>query len=117
MPDEHTTPQFTTENFDAQLEAAGDKPVFIDFYAEWCGPCKVAAPVVDALSQEFEGRAVVAKVNVDKNNQISSKFGVVSIPTVVILKKNAAGQMEEIDKVVGFPGEEKYRSMLESALK
>jgi len=107
---------FTDESFQAELLKAGDKPVFIDFYADWCGPCQMAAPVVEKLAVEYAGRAVVGKLNVDENPQTAQQFGVMSIPTVIIMKKKAE-QMDEYDRKIGFPGEVGYKQMLDEALK
>lgn len=73
-----------------------DKPVMIDFWAEWCGPCRMVTPVVEEIANEYEGRAIVAKVNVDLNPETSMKFGIRNIPTIVFLKNG-----EVVDKSVG----------------
>ncbi len=102
----------TTANFDEKLTAAGDKPVLVDFFAQWCGPCKIAAPVVDELSGEYAGKAHIYKVDVDEEPQIAQRFGVMSIPTVIIFKGNKpVGQPQ-----IGFPGKAGYVQMLEKAL-
>ncbi|MBP7768669.1 thioredoxin [Candidatus Woesebacteria bacterium] len=99
--------------FSAVLEQAGDKPVMVDFYAEWCGPCKIAAPIIEDLAKEYEGKAVVLKVNVDEvPREFSQTHKVMSIPTVIVFK---AGK--EVERQTGFVGKEKYTAMLESALK
>ena len=72
--------KFTTQNFDAEV-LKSDKPVLVDFYADWCGPCKMMAPVVEALAEEKAGTAVIGKLNVDENEEIAMKYGVMSIPT------------------------------------
>jgi thioredoxin 1 len=95
-------------------EAAG-KPVFVDFYAEWCGPCKLAGPIVDKLAVEYGDKAIIAKVDVDDNNELARQFGVMSIPTTIIFQK-AGEEIKVVDKQVGFPGEPKYRQMLDQAL-
>lgn len=103
------------DSFMEELNKAGDKPVFIDFYAQWCGPCKMAAPVVDKLAQEYAGKAVIAKLDVDENGQTAQQFGVMSIPTVVVMKKDGE-KMKEVDRKIGFPGEDGYKQMLDKAL-
>ena len=104
----------STADFD-QTILNSTTPVFVDFYAEWCGPCKLAAPIVDKLAGEYTGKAVIAKLDTDANREIAQKFGVMSIPTVLIFK-NENGQIKEIDRKIGFPGEEGYRQMLEKAV-
>lgn len=85
-------------------------PVLLDFYAEWCGPCKMAGPVLDKLADELAGKVSVIKMDVDQNSETPSKFGVMSIPTVILFKDG-----KEIDRKVGFGGEQGYRSMIEKA--
>ena len=86
--------EITDANFDQVI--ATDKPVLVDFWAEWCGPCKMIGPVVEELAGEYEGKAVIGKANVDENPNISAKFGIRSIPTLLILKGG-----EIVDKQVG----------------
>ena len=75
----------TNSNFHEEVENAA-LPVMIDFYADWCGPCQMMAPIVEKLSDEYEGKMIVGKCNVDKQEELTSKFGVMSIPTILILK-------------------------------
>lgn len=86
--------EITDANFDQII--ATDKPVLVDFWAEWCGPCKMIGPVVEELAGEYEGKAVIGKVNVDENPNISAKYGIRSIPTLLIIKGG-----EIVDKQVG----------------
>jgi thioredoxin 1 len=74
----------------------GDKPAMVDFWATWCGPCKIIAPHVEALAEEFSGKAVVAKLDVDSNRQTAIKFGIQSIPTLLFFK---GGKL--VDRVIG----------------
>ena len=87
--------EFTAENFD-DLALNSDKPVVVDFWAEWCGPCRMVGPVVEELANNYDGRAVVGKVNVDQHGDISMKYGVRNIPTILFLKGG-----EVVDKSVG----------------
>lgn len=76
---------------------AGDKPVVIDFWAEWCGPCRMIAPLIEELASEYGEKAVIGKCDVDENNAVASKFGVRNIPTILFLKNG-----ELVDRQVGY---------------
>jgi len=100
----------TTEDFDQVLQSAGDLPVMVDFYAEWCGPCRMAAPIIEELAGEYENKAVIAKIDVDDQGSLAQRYGVMSIPTVIIFKNG-----EEVDRKIGFAGKEGYTSMIDNA--
>jgi thioredoxin 1 len=76
--------EITDANFEEITNT--DKPVLVDFWAEWCGPCKMIGPVVEELANDYEGKAIIAKVDVDSNPNTSAKFGIRSIPTLLVLK-------------------------------
>ncbi|GIL24563.1 MAG: thioredoxin-2 [Bacteroidota bacterium] len=88
------TIELTDSTFDQAINS--EKPVLVDFWAEWCGPCKMIGPVVEELAGDYEGKAVVAKLNVDENPQVTARFGVRNIPTLLVFKN---GQV--VDKQVG----------------
>lgn len=87
--------QFTDSNFDAEV-LKSDKPVLVDLWAEWCGPCRMLTPIIEELHAEYDGKAIIGKLNVDENPEVSAKYGVRSIPTLLIFKNG-----ELVDKQVG----------------
>jgi thioredoxin 1 len=99
--------QLTDSNFEVEV-IQSDKVALVDFWAEWCGPCRMIGPVVEELAKEYDGKAVIGKVNVDDNPNVASTFGIRSIPTILFFK---GGKL--VDKQVGVVP----RSVLEQKLK
>jgi thioredoxin 1 len=87
--------QITDANFQ-EIVLNSDKPVVVDFWAEWCGPCRMVGPIVEEISNEYEGKAVVGKMDVDSNPNVSMQFGIRNIPTILFFK---GGKL--VDKIVG----------------
>lgn len=102
------TLKITDENFDTEV-LKSSKPIVVDFWAEWCGPCRMIGPHVEELASEYDGKALVGKVNVDLHGGIAAQFGVRNIPTIVFLKNG-----ELIDKVVGAVPKNQLAEKLEA---
>ena len=100
--------EITDANFE-ELVLKSDKPVLVDFWAEWCGPCRMVGPVVEELATEYEGKAVIGKVNVDQNSKIPAEFGIRNIPTILFFKN---GQM--VEKHVGVAAKSVLASKLDA---
>lgn len=101
---------FTDQNFEEKVFKA-KLPVLVDFFAKWCGPCLMAGPVIEKLAEEYKGRIEMGKLNVDENPKMAQKYGVMSIPTVIIFKKG-----KEVKKRTGFPGKEGYKKLIEEII-
>lgn len=97
---------FTDDNFEEEV-LKSDKPVLVDFYADWCGPCKMLSPVVEELAQEYEGKWKIGKCNIDESPKISEKYGIRSIPTLMFFKNG-----EKADQILGFVAKEKITAKL-----
>lgn len=101
---------FSDANFkSAVLEA--DKPVLVDFWAAWCGPCKMIAPVVDDIANEFSGKVAVGKLNVDENNATAGEYGIMSIPTLLLFKDG-----QEVKRIVGYKTKNELAGIINSVL-
>ncbi|NVK65836.1 MAG: thioredoxin [Flavobacteriales bacterium] len=102
--------EITDANFE-ELVIKSDKPVVVDFWAAWCGPCRMLTPIIEKMSGDYDGKAVVGKVDVDNNQQVSMKFGVRNIPTVLFIKNG-----EVVDKSVGAVPEKVLVDKLEKLM-
>jgi thioredoxin 1 len=98
--------QFTDQNFEAEV-LKSDKPVLVDFWAAWCGPCQIMGPVIDELAEEMKDKYKIGKLNVDESRETAGKFGVMSIPTLIIFK---GGQVAK--QLVGVQSKEMLREEL-----
>lgn len=102
---------FTSANFNEEVLQA-DKPVLVDFYADWCGPCKMMAPTVEELAADFAGKAKVGKLNVDLSPEIAERYGIMSIPTLLIFRGG-----EVFYKAIGVQSKQVVADALNKALK
>jgi thioredoxin 1 len=100
--------EITDANFDAEV-VNSDKPVLLDFWAVWCGPCKMIAPIVKELASEYDGKAKIGKLDVDNNQQTAMKFGIRSIPTLLIFKDGKV-----VDQIVGAVPKQQITNKLNS---
>ena len=102
--------EITDANFD-ELVLKSDKPVMVDFWAEWCGPCRMLGPIIEEVSKDYEGKAVVGKLDVDSNQEFASKFGVRNIPTVLVFNGG-----ELVKRQVGVSPKNVYTESLDELL-
>lgn len=101
--------EITSQNF-AEITQQG-QPVLIDFWATWCGPCKRLGPIIEEIATEYDGKAVICKCDIEENDELTEKFGIMNVPTVVFLKDG-----KEVDRVVGLAMKNVYQDKLNSLL-
>lgn len=98
---------FTKENFEYEV-LKSDKPVLVDFWAQWCGPCRAVAPIISELAREYDGRIKIGKVNVDEENELAAQFRIMSIPTVLLLKYG-----QTVERIVGTRSKREFMEILD----
>lgn len=101
--------EITTDNFNEIIN--GGKPVVVDFWATWCGPCRMVAPIIEELATEFEGQVVVGKVDVEEQDDLAAQFGIRNIPTVLFIKDGKV-----VDKIVGATVKSAYEDKIKAML-
>ena len=102
--------EFNDQNFDSDVLKA-ETPVLVDFWAVWCGPCKAIAPIVEEIANDFTGKVKVGKMDVDNNNQVAMRYGIRSIPTLLLFNNG-----EVVDQVIGNVGKDSIESMISKTL-
>lgn len=101
---------FTDSNFRAEV-LESKEPVVVDFWAPWCGPCKIVGPVIDELAKEYAGKVKIGKINVDENSQTAGQYGVMSIPSIIFFKNG-----KPLKTMVGAQSKENYKQEIDSLL-
>ncbi|MBO5059989.1 MAG: thioredoxin [Clostridia bacterium] len=101
--------ELTKQNFNEIVKS--DKPVLVDFWASWCGPCRMVSPIIDQIAEEYEGKITVGKVNVDDEAALATEFAIVSIPTIILFKDG-----KEVKKLVGAQSADDYADAIDAIL-
>ena len=101
--------EITSQNFD-EIKQQG-KPVLVDFWATWCGPCKRLGPIIEEIAAEYDGKAIIGKCDIEENDELTEQFGIMNVPTVVFLKDG-----KEVDRVVGLALKNVYQDKLNALL-
>lgn len=102
--------EITDANFEEQV-AKSDAPVLVDFWAEWCGPCRMLAPTIEELATEYDGKVTVGKLNTDENRDVAVKFGISAIPTIILFNKGEVAQ-----KLVGMSAKKDIKAAMDALL-
>ena len=105
-----TVTEFSQDNFEQEV-LKSDKPVLVDLWAAWCGPCRLIAPVIEELSSEYAGKAKIGKLNVDDHPQVAGRYGVMNIPTLLLFKEG-----KEVDRIVGVVPKEELARRIDNAI-
>jgi len=100
----------TDQNFENEVKES-QTPILVDFWAEWCAPCRMVAPVLDELAEEFDGKVKIGKLNVDQNRSVAAQYGVMSIPTLILFKNG-----ELVEQMVGAQPKENLQKVMQAAL-
>jgi thioredoxin 1 len=101
--------QITSENFEALKN--GELPLVLDFWATWCGPCRMVAPILSELAEKYDGKIVVGKCDVEENDELAAEFGIRNIPTILFFKGGV-----QVDKLVGAPSKAQFEEKIEALL-
>lgn len=101
--------EITNQNFNEIISQG--KPVLVDFWATWCGPCKRLGPIIEEIAAEYDGKAIIGKCDIEENDDLTEKFGIMNVPTVVFLKDG-----KEVDRVVGLAMKNVYQEKLNSLI-
>lgn len=101
---------FTDQNFDQEVHKS-ELPVLVDFWAPWCGPCKIVGPIIEELAKDYTGKVKVGKLNVDDNQNIAGQYGVMSIPTIIIFKNG-----QPVKSLVGAQSKQAYQQAIEEVV-